>query len=191
MVNIFSICRFFHHTVGTRKTISVPAGTRSSNTNLRAKAVKVPGQESNHHGDERRGRKVSRGSRGARVAQSISRRARLAPSRVPARQTRKRAATRAERGPVGTCSRDDLNYNVPAERMKAPQARRARTRTRRWTPQSSASRLSSRAYAATPPTVRCVSHPAPPETRVGRRGRLFPHRLFALKRRPVNTAVSR
>jgi len=55
---------------------------------------------------------------------SISRRARLAPSRVPARQTRKRAATRA--GPedqLGTGNGDDLNYNVLAERMKALQAK--------------------------------------------------------------------
>lgn len=55
---------------------------------------------------------------------SISRRARLAPSRVPARRTRKRAATRA--GPedqLGTGNGDDLNYNVLAERMKALQAK--------------------------------------------------------------------
>ena len=55
---------------------------------------------------------------------SISRRARLAPSRVPARQTRGRAATRA--GPedqLGTGNGDDLNYNVLAERMKALQAK--------------------------------------------------------------------
>ena len=55
---------------------------------------------------------------------ALPRRARLAPSRVPARKTRGRAATRA--GPedqLGTGNGDDLNYNVLAERMKALQAK--------------------------------------------------------------------
>ena len=64
------------------------------------------------------------GAHAALASRAVSRRARLAPSRVPARQTRGRAATRA--GPedqLGTGNGDDLNYNVLAERMKALQAK--------------------------------------------------------------------
>lgn len=100
-------CRFFHvgglfvRTNTTGNSISVPAGFAGSflNTNLRAKAVKVPGQESNHHGGERCGRKVSRGSRGARIAREHL--ASRAPRAVPGPRSPNAQTRRHPRGPRG------------------------------------------------------------------------------------------
>jgi hypothetical protein len=126
---------------------------------------------------------------------SISRRARLAPSRVPARQTRKRAATRA--GPedqLGTGNGDDLNYNVLAERMKALQAKESSDTNEAVDAaieREQAIVAGIRGDAADRPMR---ESPPPPPRRVGRpeTARLFPHPPFALKRRPtVGDAVSR